>query len=72
MHKCAAKCCLDEVATPEAVSECTEKCNIPLRTGQALLQKELEDFQVFPLDNSVVLSYCKDISPWFQFPGFGK
>jgi len=45
MHTCASKCCLDKTLSVQQVNECISDCSVPLKTGQTIFQRELEDFQ---------------------------
>ncbi|XP_022909820.1 protein FAM136A-like [Onthophagus taurus] len=45
MHRCAAKCCDDNVMSLESVQRCIENCGVQLNESQNYVQRELEGLQ---------------------------
>ena len=62
MFRCSASCCEDSKASMQQVHQCIERCHAPLAQAQALVTRELENFQVRNISDralwSLMLLFC--------------
>ncbi|KAI6240968.1 hypothetical protein M3Y99_00406600 [Aphelenchoides fujianensis] len=45
MFSCSAQCCEDKRSSRQAIEECVERCNIPMKRAQNSLETELGTLQ---------------------------